>query len=217
LCEAYGKLAGAARRYRVGQSAASWSVLDAAPVESNRWVWECVYPRPYEGFARALEARYELPQDLIYAVMRQESAFKPSARSPADARGLMQLIPPTAERVAQELGKTFEQWELHSPALNIEFGSYYLGKLLKMFGGNLVLATAAYNAGPIAVSRWLKSGEELPLDVFVARIPYTETRNYVARVVGNYARYAYLARGPEAVESLDLSLPRGLRAHADAY
>lgn len=79
------------------------------------------------------------------------------------------------------------------------------------------LAAAAYNAGPAAVSRWLETGETLPLDVFVARIPYEETRTYVSRVVGNLARYAYLSGGDGAVPRLELEIAKGLRAEPDAY
>jgi len=81
----------------------------------------------------------------------------------------------------------------------------------------VVLAAAAYNAGPGAVSHWLAGGEQLELDLFVARIPYSETRSYVERVVENLARYAYLEGGPTQIPSLTLALPAGLRAGVDAY
>ena len=68
-----------------------------------------------------------------------------------------------------------------------------------------------------AVSRWLEKGESLPLDVFVARIPYEETRTYVYRVLGNTARYAYDERGPAALPVVELEIPAGLRAPDDAY
>jgi soluble lytic murein transglycosylase len=219
LCASYGQLATAARRYRVGQGAARWSQLETAPSVTTRWLWECIYPRPHPGFVTSLERQYELPPDLVYSVMRQESAFVPHARSPAGAFGLMQLIEPTARRVAAELAVEFDAKSpgSHDPIENTRFGVYYLDKLLGMFGDRAELAAAAYNAGPPAVSRWLESGETLPLDVFVARIPYRETRGYVQRVVGNMARYAYLRGGEAEVPELDLELPRGLRAPADAY
>jgi len=82
-----------------------------------------------------------------------------------------------------------------------------LKKLLDSFGGNVALAAAAYNAGPAAVRRWLDGAKTLPLDVFVAHIPYAETLEYVERVVGNYARYRYLEDGPAGVPKLTLELP----------
>jgi soluble lytic murein transglycosylase len=217
LCMTYGKLATAGRRYRIGQGAVRASALDVAPSAVTRWAWECIYPRPYPSLIAGLEREYELPSDLVYSVMRQESAFSPRALSPAGASGLMQLIEPTARRVAAELSVDEDGAAMRDPVLNMRFGAYYLAKLLDMFGDRVELAAAAYNAGPPAVSRWLESGEALPLDVFVARIPYKETRGYVQRVVGNMARYAYLRGGDGAVRQLELNLPRGLRAPPDAY
>ncbi|MFO0564188.1 MAG: transglycosylase SLT domain-containing protein [Polyangiaceae bacterium] len=217
LCRLYGELGPAARRYRVGQKAARPTDLNRAPSPDTRWLWDCVYPRPYEDLVRSAEKQWGLPSDLLYAVMRQESAFSPTVVSPANAVGLLQLIPPTAKNAAQELELAFEPLLLSSPAYNIRIGSFYLSKVLGTFGGNVALAAAAYNAGPSAVSRWLETGETLPLDVFVARIPYDETRSYVGRVVGNLARYAYLSRGDEAVPALSLDIPKGLRATQGAY
>jgi soluble lytic murein transglycosylase len=118
--------------------------------------------------------------------------------------------------VAGEIGVTYRPELLVNPAQNLRMGAHYLERILGRFGGQIALAAAAYNAGPHAVSRWLGSGERLPLDVWVARIPYTETRKYVTRVVGNFARYAYLKDGG-SVPSLDLELPEGLRADASDY
>jgi soluble lytic murein transglycosylase len=217
LCQAYSELSGAARRYSVGQRAARWSLLTSAPSSSTRWLWDCIYPRPYEPIVRDAEREQGLPANLVWAVMRQESGFRPAVVSPANAVGLLQLIPPTAQNVASELGIGYEPRLLESPPHNIRMGSYYLKKVLTTFGGNVALGAAAYNAGPAAVSRWLESGEKLPLDLFVARIPYSETRHYVARVLGNVARYAYLEGGADAVPKLTLEIDQGLRAPADAY
>ncbi len=217
LCHAYGSFSTAARRYKVGQRAAHWSHLDNAPTNGTRWVWNCIYPRPYEPLVRAAEKKNGLPRDLVYAVMRQESGFRPAVVSAARAVGLLQLIPPTARTVAGEVGVDYDPLLLRSPPYNIRLGAFYLHKVLGTFGGSVALAAAAYNAGPARVSHWLESGEHLPLDVWVARIPFHETRNYVGRVVGNMARYAYLDGGESAVPALELALPKGLRAGPDAY
>jgi soluble lytic murein transglycosylase len=80
------------------------------------------------------------------------------------------------------------------------------------------LAVAGYNAGPQAVSRWLAGGgKSLPLDIWAARIPYQETRNYLARVMSNWARYRYLRGGPGEVPELELALPKKLTLPSDAY
>ena len=163
------------------------------------------------------EKEFRLPQHLLYAVMRQESGFRPDVVSSASAVGLMQLIPPTAERVADALQQDYSENLLRVPRHNIRFGAYYLRRLLDTFSNQVALAAAAYNAGPKAVSHWLGGGEQLDLDVFVARIPYGETRNYVERVVENLARYSYLAGGIDSVAPLALKIPLGLRAGEDAY
>src|SRR5690606_35959141 len=110
-------------------------------------------------------------------------AFRPTVVSPAAAVGLMQIIPPTASRIAEEIDAIYDPDLMRAPAVNIRFGTYYLRRLLDIFNDRPELAAAAYNAGPQAVGRWLRAGETLPLDLFVARIPYSETRNYVYRVM----------------------------------
>lgn len=217
LCQAYGTLSGAERRYKVGQRAASWTLLVKPPNPRTSWLWDCVYPRPYPETIEAANAEFDLPPHLIYAVMRQESGFRPAVISPANAIGLMQLIEPTARRVAGALNEDYEGRKLRVPRYNVRYGAYYLRRLLDTFDNNIVLAAAAYNAGPAAVSHWLAGGEQLDLDVFVARIPYSETRGYVERVVENLARYAYLEGGAARVPDLALRLPTGLRAGPDAY
>jgi soluble lytic murein transglycosylase len=216
LCEAYGLLSGAARRLNVGQRA-NQSGLDHAPSASTRWLWNCMYPRPYQSLVRAEERERGLPQDLAYALMRQESGFRSEAESEARAVGLMQLLPSTAARAAVELGLSPDPAALDRPPFNIRVGSCYLARLLRLFRGNLPLALAAYNAGPRAVSHWLESGEKLSLDVFVARIPFSETRTYVHRVMSNLARYLYLDGGPQAVPEVSLELPQGIRSGPEDY
>lgn len=215
LCTAYGRLEIARRRYQIGQSAAGLVSLGTSPTPRDRWLWECLYPRPYAALAASVERQYDLPSELIYAIMRQESAFVPDARSPAQALGLMQIIPSTARQLADQMGIGCTPDQLSSPACSLPMGGAYVKQLLDMFGGLIPLAAAAYNAGPHAVSRWLETGEQLPLDVFVARIPYDETRGYVTYVVGNWARYRALSGGPEV--EIALELPRGLRAPGHAF
>lgn len=209
LCAAYGKIGGGAARYRVGRMAVKKETFQKLPTDDTRWAWECVYPEPWNDLVRAAEERRGLPEGLLHAVMRQESAFRPDAVSPASAVGLLQLIPGTAERAAQELGIEARPELLSVPSYNVELGAYYLHRVLDLFGGDVAVAAAAYNAGPRAVSRWLATGETLPLDLWVARIPYAETRNYVSRVIGNLARYAYLRGGEREIPKLSLSLPQG--------
>ncbi len=216
LCRLYGQLESAKRRYQIAQTAASWSVLSEAPNLANEWQWDCIYPTPYRAIVDAEAQKRDIPPALIYAVMRQESAFRPTVVSPAAAVGLMQIIPPTAMKIASTLKAPFDPDLMRAPAINISFGAYYLHYLMEIFQGRPELVAASYNAGPQAVSRWLRAGQDLPVDIFVARIPYSETRNYVYRVMGNYARYAYLSESTEPL-TVDLQLPRGIQVPDDAY
>jgi soluble lytic murein transglycosylase len=192
-------------------------ILQRAPTASNLWAWNCLYPRPYTATVERLEQRYQLPAGLMYSVMRQESEFRPDARSRAGAVGLMQLMPGTAEHVARELALPHRDERLTQAEYNLELGAFYLSKLLARFDQSVELALASYNAGPFAVSRWLEPGRDLPLDIWAARIPYRETRNYVARVMSSWARYRYLGGGPERVPQLALALPEVSQLPADMY
>ena len=217
LCQMYGMLSRAARRYRVGARAVGYEALKRAPSPDDRWAWECIYPRPYVASVRALEAQHGLPQGLVHALMRQESAFDPVVVSPARAVGLMQLMPTTAASAARELEVGFDLLELKSPEVNLRLGGFYMAKLLRTFQGSLPLAAAAYNAGPRAVSQWIEAGADRDTDLWVARIPYDETRNYVGRVLANLARYQWLEGGDAAVAMVPLEIPSDARASNDAY
>lgn len=215
LCRLYGRLASGMRRYQIAQTASKREALFQEPTGDGLWQWECIYPRPYgEIVEREAKAR-KLPSSFAYAVMRQESAFRPTVVSSAQAVGLMQIIPSTATRIGEEIGSPYDPQLMNAPAINVKFGVYYLAKLVDMFGGRPELAAAAYNAGPRALSGWLQSLAVLPADLFIASIPYEETRTYVYRVMSNYARYAYLAG--ERLPDVPLQLPTGLSAPSNAY
>lgn len=136
----------------------------------------------------------------IHAITRQESLFNAGAVSPAGARGLMQLMPATAQEVAQKLGLPYDRGRLHETEYNIMLGSAYFQRLLDAYSGNHVLAVAAYNAGPGNVRRWLNrygDPRDPTIDVidWMEQIPYSETRNYVQRVLENAVIYSMLQPG----------------------
>src|SRR5690606_29170651 len=109
--------------------------------------------------------------------------FDAQITSWADARGLMQIIPPTGEQIASaHQMRDFSPEQLYDPETNIRFGTYYLAKLVRRFGGNPVMAIASYNGGPHNVEKWKRRNGHLELDVFVEEIPFHETRNYVKKV-----------------------------------
>ncbi len=180
--------------------AESHGVLRAAPGEWTRhypagvWrrIWEIAYPRPYAKIVERERARSPIPEHLAYAIMREESAFRPGAVSPARAYGLMQLIMPTARSVGRKLGMKVTRKSLHDPAVNIALGSRFLSILSKRFSYNPLLAIPGYNAGPGAPRRWVKKRGVDDFDVFVETIPYRETRRYTKRVIRTMAAYATL-------------------------
>ena len=120
----------------------------------------------------------------IYAISRQESSFAPDIRSRSGAMGLMQILPTTAQEMARDIGVKYESERLIEPDYNIPLGTAYLNKGQQTLQGNMVYATAGYNAGINAARRWLNDGrDKLPLDIWIETIPYKETRGYVKNVL----------------------------------
>ena len=154
------------------------------------------YPLAFRTPVVAHAAQGGVSPNFLQGLMREESALDPRARSPVGACGLTQLMPATARQVARGLGiKKFKLDSLWDPDVNIHIGSTYLGQMLRQFG-HPGLAAAAYNAGPINVSRWLGNTKGA-FDEFVEQIPFSETRGYVKRVLRSYAAYQYLYEAPK--------------------
>ncbi|MBL0371150.1 lytic transglycosylase domain-containing protein [Rhizobium sp. KVB221] len=151
---------------------------------------------------------------LAYAIARQESAFNPSAVSPANAKGLLQILPSTAKKVAQKYQLAYAEEKLvDDPAFNATLGSHYLGEQISKFDGSYVLTFAAYNAGPGRIPQWIKRygdprGKDIDAVVdWVENIPFQETRDYVQRVMENYQVYKSLLN-QEADIAADLTAGR---------
>jgi len=149
--------------------------------------------------------RTGLPEHWVFGLIRAESAWNASVRSPAGARGLMQLMPETAAAVAKSLSTRAEP--LHDPAHNIRLGTTYLSRRVADLDNNPVLATGAYNAGIGAVRRWI--GPPLPpWDLWVETVPYKETREYIARVLAFAVIYDWRIDGsPTRISALVPGLP----------
>lgn len=143
----------------------------------------------FHGAAR----EHNLDVNWVYALARQESAFKPDARSHKGAFGLLQLLPATARETAQQAGLSFNGiTTLLDPEANIRLGSAHLSDLLKRFDNNRILATAAYNAGEFRVSQWIdEETRELDSDIWVETMPYHETRQYVRNIMAYTVIYGY--------------------------
>ena len=112
-----------------------------------------------------------------------------NTKSPAGARGLMQLMPSTAAFVAKRLGIKYSTQQLASPSINIKYGGEYLKILYNQFN-HPVLATAAYNAGPSRAKRWQSTSHLAPV-IYIETIPISETRRYVKKVLHNTMRYSF--------------------------
>lgn len=151
--------------------------------------WGIGYPLAFNEDVSQLAAGTGVPESLVYAVIRAESNFLPTAQSPAGAVGLMQLMPSTAKRMA---GTDFHASHLTQPRTNIGYGIRHLKYLLALFKGDVVLAVAAYNAGSANVIRWQKSFGSLPTNEFIENIPFPETREYVKRVLAGMEIYSRL-------------------------
>src|SRR5262249_60511144 len=146
-----------------------------------------LYPLGYWEVVRPLAEARGLDPLLVAALIRQESLFVPDAVSPADAHGLMQLLPSTARDLAAASGTPPPDREaLHRVTVNVDLGTSLLRHLLDRYGGSRVKALAAYNAGEDAVGRWEKRYAGRPDDEFVELISYRETRDYVKAVIQHY-------------------------------
>ncbi len=151
---------------------------------------------------------------LVLAITRQESGFNPVIRSGAGARGMMQLMPTTAAILARKTGVSYSPGRLDDPDYNMRLGSTYLGQLVERFSGSYVMATAGYNAGPGRPVQWSsfcgdpRGGSTDPVD-FIECIPFSETRNYVMRVMENMQVYRAKLNGGAAAITLSADLRRG--------
>jgi peptidoglycan lytic transglycosylase len=146
------------------------------------WYARIRYPLEYEHIVRGHARQYELDPALLAAVIYRESKFDPDARSSSGALGLMQLLPATAEGIAQYTGGSrFKVEDLYDPEINVRYGSFYLRRLLRKYD-DVRLALAAYNAGQANVDGWIEAGEE--------EIPFPETREFVDNVLEAREIYA---------------------------
>lgn len=174
--------------------------LRRLPDRASRAFWDHNYPRCERDLLRRHAGGDEQLVLFLQGIMRTESGFDPQALSVANARGLMQMIPPNASRVAAELGIDHHDDRLFDPDYNIRIAAWYAGRLVHKFRRQWPLAAAAYNAGAPAVMTWCREIGHLPLDAFVESIPWSESRRYTKRVTKAFARYAYLeGRSPPAL------------------
>lgn len=157
------------------------------------------FPLPHRRRIEREAKKYGLDPAWIAALIRAESAWAPDARSHADARGLMQLLPATARAEARKRGLRYPGAAgLFKPDANLRIGIAHLASMLEKHGGQPFLATAAYNAGATPVARWLAQRPPYDIDLWIETIPYRETREYVARILAFAVIYDWRLHGNAA-------------------
>ncbi|QRN03349.1 transglycosylase SLT domain-containing protein [Legionella sp. MW5194] len=150
------------------------------------------FPLAYHSAITEHSKNHQVPQELIYAIIRQESSFREDVVSVAGARGLMQLMPATAVVVAKLAKIPYgDKAQLFLSQKNISIGVAYLATLAKRFNRHPLLIAAAYNAGPRQVNYWLKNHPPREIDVWIDTLPWHETRNYLKNVISFYAVYQF--------------------------
>lgn len=150
------------------------------------------FPLAHEGIIKQQARTYGLKEAYIYAIIRQESAFREDAISFVGAHGLMQLMPSTAKLVAHQHKIVYnDKKQLFNSQKNINLGAAYLRQLSSRFGNHPLLMAAAYNAGPRQVYRWLNTTPLEETDIWVETLPFQETRNYLKNIMAFYAVYQY--------------------------
>ena len=167
---------------------------------------DAVFPKDFAEFIDASAKKRGLDRDLVRGLIKQESSFNPRAVSTSNAYGLMQMIPPTAREIAQDLklGALKLPDDMFVPKRNIEMGTYYLGRQVTHYNGSVPLALASYNAGPARMDRWLRTrpsvknapaNSDADNEIWFDEIPYSETCFYVKAILRNVMLYRLLDQG----------------------
>ena len=168
------------------------------------------YPQYYNDVLSQAARLRQIDESLVFGLVRQESRFIADAKSPAGAIGLMQLLPSTAREVAKKIGlKGFQPSQTKKPEVNAALGAFYLRQVLDGLDGSPVLAAAAYNAGPGRARKWC---DMKPLEgaIYIETIPFSETRQYVKKVMVNALYYAALSGGERCSLKSSLGVIKGM-------
>ena len=178
-------------------------VADAAP-ELRREILdknpELIFPRPWSDLIESSARKYGVAPELVYSIIRQESSFNALSRSPADAFGLMQLIPEVASLASKSTGLEYSTPEdLFKPELNVPLGVAFLRETLGRWNGRFIPSVASYNASEKAVEGWLRTRDRRDVLQFIEDIPYEETRGYVKLVMRNFIFYSRLSSRQDSI------------------
>jgi len=180
--------------------------MDEPPADAHFARWRIAFPRAFAGPIERAAEEQPVPPELIWAIAREESSFRPDVVSVAHAYGLTQLILPTARRFGRALSLRPTPTTLRDPMINARIGAAYMGWLWNRYEENPVVLPSAYNAGQGATDRWLRERPDQRLDEWIEEIPYDETRRYTRRVLQTWGIYTWLNRGE--LPALPARLPR---------
>lgn len=182
-------------------------VINSADKSVSKEDLKLLYPRDYSKLISEKCKKYNVPEEIMYALVRSESFFDHQIESSAGAVGLTQLMTFTGNDIAHRL--KYNEYDLKNPDDNLEFGTWYLNNLAERLENRWLSAFFAYNAGITRVRRWMNSSKiefnnikKLPDDLFLETIPYEETREYGRKLVGAAAMYAWLYYGKEIAEEI---------------
>ncbi len=184
-----------AQAYRVSRRL-TWRIPEESRSRMPVALYRFLYPPYFADIIETQAAEHNVDPYLVSAVIRQESIFNPSIKSPVGAIGLMQIMPYTGKYIAEKVDVAYTNDSLVCPIYNIRFGTWYIRELLDQFNENVVLALASYNGGPHNAQKWYNNNKEEEYDLFIEDIAFSETRGYVKKVLANYWTYRILAGNP---------------------
>ena len=150
-----------------------------------------LYPRPHLDIVKESAREFSVEEDIVYAIMRQESFFRENAISPSNARGLMQVMPATGRIIAKKL--KIQNYSLHDPEVSIKFGTKFIADLLNSYGA-LKWASIAYNGGPGNLRKWKRNHYMNDFNHFLEELPSKESRDYCRIIISNYINYKVLRK-----------------------
>jgi tetratricopeptide (TPR) repeat protein len=167
-----------------------WKIDFNQPAAVPLQVMQLIFPEPFPDIVSQYARKEGINKFFLYSLMKQESGFMPRVISRAGAVGLMQIMPSTGRRLAEEVGlENFKSADLRNPVVNIRLGTRYIHNLKEKYDRDQVLVLCNYNAGPGPTARWKKRLDNRQRDSFIEDISYWETRDYVKKVLSNFWNY----------------------------
>lgn len=181
------------KKYRKILSVLCVLLIAIAVFINLKWIGKIIYPLYYEDYIKKYSYKYDIDPILVASIIRVESKYYKDAKSHRGARGLMQISPITGKWAAEEIGIIgYNEDFLYDPEINIMIGCWYLDRLYKQFNNDIKLVLTAYNGGSGNVEKWLKNPMYSSDGKKLNQIPFTETKEYVDKVLKTYKIYKFL-------------------------